>query len=233
MPFDQTIKEEALVRSKRHCCLCHKFGGRNVNVHHIIPEAAGGPNTLNNAIVLCLTCHADVGHYNPQHPLGLKFRPDEIKRHRDMWWETCSSGTVLLKEVSCDFLSKQHDIIFWNWNQDQRDLSRILRAKGRYNSTYGMRQFAELVLRYVTEFLSTIEKDLASETGAGTAANLQKIILGLLHSDQKFLVEKLTVAFPDRAGTSFLKNVLDEGKAAIKNQYNKFSLKNFGSLAED
>lgn len=232
MPFDTTIKEEALIRSKRHCCLCHKYGGRNVNVHHIIPEASGGPNILDNSIVLCLTCHADVGHYNPQHPLGIKFKPDEIKRLRDSWWELCSSGAFLFKEISCDLLTKQHDIIFSNWNEDARDLSRILRAKGRYNSTYGMRQFVGLVVRYITEFLATIEKDLTVEAGGVTSADVQKFILKLLQSDQEFLVVKLTAVFPDRAGSTFLNNELVAGRVAVKNQYNKFALKIFGALVE-
>jgi hypothetical protein len=62
-----------------------------VNVHHILPEADGGPNTLDNAIVLCLKCHAEAGHYNPRHPLGVKYSPSELRRHRDEWWKYCES----------------------------------------------------------------------------------------------------------------------------------------------
>jgi len=89
MSFPNTIREDALVRSHRRCCVCHDFAGRNANVHHIIQQAHGGPDDLANAIVLCLRCHAEAGHYNPAHPLGTKYSPAELCRHRDQWWEHC------------------------------------------------------------------------------------------------------------------------------------------------
>ncbi|MAG93198.1 MAG: hypothetical protein CMJ48_05560 [Planctomycetaceae bacterium] len=92
MPFPPRIKEEALVRSRRHCCICHRFGGLFVEVHHIEPEADGGANTIENAVVLCLECHGQVGHYNPRHPIGNKYKPAEVERHRDAWWERCSTN---------------------------------------------------------------------------------------------------------------------------------------------
>jgi len=58
-------------------------------VHHIIQEADGGANTLENAICLCLRCHAEAGHFNSRHPLGSKYSPTELKAHRDQWWEHC------------------------------------------------------------------------------------------------------------------------------------------------
>lgn len=89
MPFSKKVREESLVRSHRHCCVCHLFSGRDVNVHHIIQESDGGPNTLDNAIVLCLKCHSEAGHYNTRHPLGTKYSPEELRKHRDQWWELC------------------------------------------------------------------------------------------------------------------------------------------------
>jgi hypothetical protein len=89
MPFPPKVKEDALVYSARCCCLCRKFAGVATNVHHIIAEADGGPDTLENAIVLCLDCHAEVGHYNPKHPIGNKYSQSELRRHRDEWWRIC------------------------------------------------------------------------------------------------------------------------------------------------
>lgn len=94
MPFPNKIREEALVKAQRHCCVCHEFAGRSINVHHIKQEAEGGPNTLENAIVLCLRCHAEAGHFNPKHPLGTKYSPSELVRHRDEWYEACANGTA-------------------------------------------------------------------------------------------------------------------------------------------
>lgn len=91
MPFPRAVRDEALVRSHRRCCVCHEFGGRSVNVHHIVQEADGGPNAIENAICLCLRCHAEAGHFNPRHPMGTKYSPDELRLHRDQWWAHCQS----------------------------------------------------------------------------------------------------------------------------------------------
>lgn len=92
MPFPVAIREQALLSSHRRCCVCHEFAGRSVNVHHIEQEADGGDNSLENAIVLCLRCHAEAGHYNHRHPLGTKYSPTELKRHRDQWVLQCQSN---------------------------------------------------------------------------------------------------------------------------------------------
>jgi HNH endonuclease len=92
MSFPPDIREQALLNSHRRCCVCHEFVGRSVNVHHIKQEADGGENTLDNAIVLCLRCHAEAGHYNPRHPLGTKYSPQELRRHRDQWVLHCQNN---------------------------------------------------------------------------------------------------------------------------------------------
>jgi hypothetical protein len=75
MAFSPQAREEALVRSRRTCCVCHQFAGRNVEVHHIEPESEGGSNDLANAIVLCFRCHSEAGRYNNRHPKGSKYSP--------------------------------------------------------------------------------------------------------------------------------------------------------------
>lgn len=97
MPFSKPVREEALVRSQRHCCVCHEFVGRSINVHHIQQECDGGPNTLENAIVLCLRCHAEAGHFNVKHPMGTSYSPKELIRHRDNWWDSCTNGKANLQ----------------------------------------------------------------------------------------------------------------------------------------
>jgi len=72
MGFPATIRERALVASARHCCVCHRYKGINIEVHHIAPEASGGSNDFDNAVVLCFDCHADAGHYNAEHPRVCK-----------------------------------------------------------------------------------------------------------------------------------------------------------------
>jgi hypothetical protein len=95
MPFPSKIKQDALLHSRRSCCLCGEYAGRATDVHHIIQEADGGPDTLDNAAVLCLRCHGEVGHYNPRHPIGNKLSPDEVRKQRDLWWDWCAQNPHL------------------------------------------------------------------------------------------------------------------------------------------
>ncbi|MBI4207195.1 MAG: HNH endonuclease [Betaproteobacteria bacterium] len=85
MAFSREVRTEALVAAARHCCLCHRYRGVKVEVHHIVPVAKGGADTADNAIALCFDCHADAGHYNPAHPRGTKISVDELRLARDLW----------------------------------------------------------------------------------------------------------------------------------------------------
>ncbi|MFJ3460126.1 HNH endonuclease [Achromobacter spanius] len=92
------VRERALSACGRRCCICNRFCGVNMELHHIEPEADGGPSTLDNCIPLCFDCHADVGHYNDRHPKGTKYRPSELRRHRDAWF-LAMAGTERLNHV--------------------------------------------------------------------------------------------------------------------------------------
>ena len=100
MAFSRKIKENALVAAARRCCVCRHFKGLNLEVHHIIPRSEGGKDDQDNAIVLCFDCHANAGHYNPKHPKGARFSPDELRRHRDNLHDQVRSGSIALPESS-------------------------------------------------------------------------------------------------------------------------------------
>lgn len=61
--FSSSVKDQILIDTARHCCVCHRYKGVKVEVHHIKQEALGGPNTYENTIFLCFDCHCDAGHY--------------------------------------------------------------------------------------------------------------------------------------------------------------------------
>jgi hypothetical protein len=63
---------------------------------HIVPTAEDGPDTYDNAIAVCFDCHAEIHHYNPAHPMGRRFRPDELKEHRDQWLDFCATNPAAL-----------------------------------------------------------------------------------------------------------------------------------------
>jgi len=94
MAFQRNVAEELLVSCHRCCCVCHKFCGSKIEVHHIVPRSEGGEDTFENAIALCFDCHAEIGAYNPKHPKGRKFSPSELRRHRDQWLKLCSRDLI-------------------------------------------------------------------------------------------------------------------------------------------
>ena len=87
----EIVKQDALIACKRYCCLCEKYKGQNMEVHHIIQRADGGPDSFDNAIPLCFDCHRDVGSYNPHHPKGSKYSPEELKRIRNSFYDKVKS----------------------------------------------------------------------------------------------------------------------------------------------
>ena len=80
MAFSEKLKLEVRRLSFFRCCRCQAIG---VEVHHIIPQAEGGNDTLENAAPLCAKCHADFGA-NPQ-------KRKELGEMRDLWYEKVSA----------------------------------------------------------------------------------------------------------------------------------------------
>jgi hypothetical protein len=81
--FSEDTKVKALLWSDRHCCLCDKPCGTDIEVAHIKKDA----NDLDNAIPLCYDCHARIGRYNKEHPKGNKYRPQELRTRREQVYE--------------------------------------------------------------------------------------------------------------------------------------------------
>lgn len=87
MGFPQSVADEVFVKCGRHCCLCGKYAGQKMELHHIKQAADGGADTVDNCIPLCLDCHAEVASYNPRHPKGRKYTEAELKGHRDRFFK--------------------------------------------------------------------------------------------------------------------------------------------------
>jgi len=85
----------ALVASGRCCCICHKFCGVRIETHHIRPVSKGGDDSFENCIPLCFDCHAEVEHYNDQHPRGRKFSESELRKLCDTWFSKVEEMNTL------------------------------------------------------------------------------------------------------------------------------------------
>ena len=89
MGFASGAVEQLLVRCHRRCCICHRFCGVKMEIDHIVPTADNGADDIDNAIPVCFECHAEIHSYNDKHPRGRKFRPTELREHRNTWLEIC------------------------------------------------------------------------------------------------------------------------------------------------
>ena len=89
MSFNRAEVSDLLVQIHRRCCICHRFCGVKIETDHIVPSDDGGSDEIENAIPVCFECHAEIHSYNDHHPRGRKFSPDELKRHKIQWLQTC------------------------------------------------------------------------------------------------------------------------------------------------
>lgn len=114
MGFSSQVKEKSYIASARRCCICKKFKGRNIEVHHIVQKADGGQDTFENAIPLCFGCHAEAGHYNHRHPKGARYSPQELRAHRDAWYKVVADGEIHLETIQAThhyYLTNSFDIV--------------------------------------------------------------------------------------------------------------------------
>ncbi len=90
MAFSEAIKLEVKRRAHFTCCWC-RDRQRKVDIHHIVPQADGGADELDNAAPLCGACHTLYGN-NPD----LR---KEIRSRRDQWNELCAVPPAAAKPV--------------------------------------------------------------------------------------------------------------------------------------
>lgn len=90
MAFDKDKVSTLLAQCHRRCCVCHRFCGVKMELHHVEHKSNDGSDDIENAIPLCFECHAEVNHYNDAHPRGRKFTKEELLAHKKQWLETCA-----------------------------------------------------------------------------------------------------------------------------------------------
>lgn len=89
MGFKSDEVSKLLVECHRRCCICHRFCGVKIEIDHIDQRADSKDDSIENAIPVCFECHAEIHLYNPHHPKGRKFQPEEIRAHKKQWMEVC------------------------------------------------------------------------------------------------------------------------------------------------
>jgi hypothetical protein len=81
--FPDSVATDLLASSRRHCCVCLRWRGRGLEIHHIVPVTSGGNGDRDNGIPVCFDCHAEI---ESKSNMGRKFTSDELRRYRDEWF---------------------------------------------------------------------------------------------------------------------------------------------------
>ena len=108
MSFSPKVQEDALVACGRFCCICHRFAGPKIEIHHIIQKADGGSDDFDNAIPLCLDCHADMGKADAHHPGRKAYTASELKRHRENWYKRVADNTPVQPDEDAEEFRKRY-----------------------------------------------------------------------------------------------------------------------------
>lgn len=98
--FKRKEVAELLVKCRRRCCICHRFCGTKIETDHIDQAADSQNHSIENAIAVCFDCHAEIHAYNPRHPRGRKFTPEELRNHKKQWLEICETRPEIFLEAS-------------------------------------------------------------------------------------------------------------------------------------
>ena len=107
MGFPESVAEKALLDCGRCCCICHKFCGFKIELHHIVQKSQEGLHTYENCIPLCFDCHAESKAYDPKHPKGRRYTDSELKNHRDRWYEKVINGSLIVVHPECVELDRK------------------------------------------------------------------------------------------------------------------------------
>lgn len=168
MGFTPAIKQQVMIDSARHCCVCHRYKGIKMEVHHLIQHANGGDDTYENAIPLCFDCHADAGHFNDRHPRGTKFSVKELIKARDSWYKNVKNNQIVEKLIFSDKLQTSYYVL--NCFDElssvlKNDLSSVNknRNKSYLSSNSISEQWSRILKFHYQDFKSNIDQTLIIE----------------------------------------------------------------------
>jgi hypothetical protein len=82
--------DQLLAQTGRMCCLCRKR--HRVQVHHIVPEAEGGTDDVDNGIPLCPNCHDEVHAGHSPGRTTRAYTAEELRLHRARTIEFAEKG---------------------------------------------------------------------------------------------------------------------------------------------
>jgi hypothetical protein len=84
----KAVRDKLLVEAMHRCCLCPEHHDIT-DLHHIVPISEDGPNTEDNLMVICPTCHAKIHRFRSSYTL------DQLRMYKERWVQLCALGLPL------------------------------------------------------------------------------------------------------------------------------------------
>jgi hypothetical protein len=106
MAFTDSIKGEVRRKAGYTCCICQR-PNLSLEVHHIIPQKDGGPDTIDNAAPVCPTCHSDYGN-NFEKAARIREMRDWLYEQVKIRYSKQESDLIL--KMSQDVFSTKEDL---------------------------------------------------------------------------------------------------------------------------
>lgn len=90
--FKPADKLKMILWCNRHCCICDKSCGLDIEIAHIIDKSDESisdsiKSDIDNGIPVCFDCHGKIGRYREGHNIGTKLKGDELKARREQIYE--------------------------------------------------------------------------------------------------------------------------------------------------
>jgi hypothetical protein len=137
-----------------------------MEIHHIKYRSDNGSDDQSNLIPLCFDCHAEVNHYNTEHPKGRKFSAPELKLHRKQWLDICKNSPEIFSSSN---VSKDAGALQGLLEEIRINLEICKRTSlGRANAEIGFPLYQKQYLRALEEGIISLlsEKLVQSLTDA-------------------------------------------------------------------
>ena len=85
MAVAKAVRDKLLVDAMHRCCLCPEHHDI-IDAHHIVPIAEDGPDTEENLMAVCPTCHAKITRIKGQ------YTRDQLRMYKERWVQSCALG---------------------------------------------------------------------------------------------------------------------------------------------
>lgn len=96
----QDVRDQVLVDAMHRCCLCPEHDDV-VDLHHVIQVSQGGPNSAENLMAVCPTCHGKI------HRIRGRYNEAQPRMYKERWVQLCALGLPLDARIAQAFDTHQ------------------------------------------------------------------------------------------------------------------------------